>query len=121
MTFSSSLDFVPTSIRGKVEEITGYPQRRSSRNPSWYQIIHPDELLWLRPKMDGARAGSLNISENEYRIVRKDGEVAWVHELVQIVCEGPGHPAKVEGSSTTSPPASGLRLRWRIAKADIGS
>jgi PAS domain S-box-containing protein len=98
MTFSSSLDFVPTSIRGKVEEITGYtPEAISSRNPSWYQIIHPDELLWLRPKMDGARAGSLNISENEYRIVRKDGEVAWVHELVQIVCEGPGHPAKVEG------------------------
>jgi len=98
MTFSSSLDFVPTSIRGKVEEITGYtPEEISSRNPSWYQIIHPDELLWLRPKMDGARAGSLNISENEYRIVRKDGEVAWVHELVQIVCEGPGHPAKVEG------------------------
>ncbi|KUK97032.1 MAG: PAS domain S-box protein [Methanothrix sp.] len=98
ITFSSSLDFVPTSIRGKVEEITGYTKEEiSSCNPSWGQIIHPDEFLWLRPKMDGARAGSLNISENEYRIVRKDGEVAWVHELVQIVCEGPGHSAKVEG------------------------
>jgi PAS domain S-box-containing protein len=98
MTFSSSADFVPTSISGKVEEITGYTEEEiSSCNPSWYQIIHPDDLLRLEPEIEKARIGSLRISENEYRIVRKDGEVTWVHELVQSVRAGPKAPIRVEG------------------------
>ncbi|HOO52875.1 MAG TPA: PAS domain S-box protein [Methanothrix sp.] len=101
MAFTSSLDsfdFVPTSLLGDVEEISGYTKEEiSSSNPRWDQIIHPDDFSRLRLEVEKARSASAHISENEFRIVRKDGEIAWVHELVQTTCEGPGAPVKVEG------------------------
>jgi PAS domain S-box-containing protein len=101
MAFTSSLDsfdFVPTSLLGDVEEISGYTKEEiSSCNPRWDQIIHPDDFSRLRLEVEKARSASAHISENEFRIVRKDGEIAWVHELVQTTCEGPGAPVKVEG------------------------
>jgi PAS domain S-box-containing protein len=98
MTFRSIAGDVPTLIRGKVEEITGYSKEELiSGNPRWEEIIHPDDIPRLRREMEKARSASAHISENEFRIVRKDGEVAWIYELVQTVCEGPGIPIKVEG------------------------
>ncbi|HII06975.1 MAG TPA: PAS domain S-box protein [Methanotrichaceae archaeon] len=98
MSFTSSLDFVPTSIRGNVEEISGYTEEEIfSCDPRWDQIIHPDDFPRLRREIETARSASAHISENEYRIVRKGGGVRWVHELVQTICEVPGVPVKVEG------------------------
>jgi PAS domain S-box-containing protein len=98
MTFRSIAGSVPTLILGNVEEITGYSKEELiSGSPRWDQIIHPDDVPRLRQEMEKARSASAHISENEYRIVRKDGEVSWVHELVQTTCEGPGSPVKVEG------------------------
>jgi len=98
IAFTSTLDFVPTSINGNVEEITGYTEEEIfSCDPRWDQIIHPDDFARMSQEIKIARCSSAHISENEYRIIRKDGDVRWVHELVQTVCEVPGAPVKVEG------------------------
>ncbi len=96
-TFSSTMDFVPSSISGSVEKITGYTKEDLfSGSIRWDQLIHPDDISRLKREMEKARSASAHISENEYRIVRKDGEVAWIHELVQTVGAGPKAPVKVE-------------------------
>jgi PAS domain S-box-containing protein len=98
MAFTSTIDFVPTSICGDVEEITGYTEEEIiSCDPRWDQIIHPDDLARLKPEIKVAGSARTHVSENEYRIIRKDGDVRWIHELVQIVCKAPGFPHKIEG------------------------
>jgi PAS domain S-box-containing protein len=95
---SSTLVFAPNSISGDVEGISGYTgEEISSRDPGWDQIIHPNDLPCLMREVEIARSAFAHISETEYRIIRKDGEIRWVHELVQTICEAPGYPIKVEG------------------------
>ena len=56
MTFSGILGPIPTSIRGKVEEINGYSEDELvSGNPSWQEIIHPDDLSRLKLEVEKAR------------------------------------------------------------------
>jgi len=64
---------------GAYEEITGYTSKQAENFKSWSEIIHPDdqdiaesEALQMYDK-----AGYRN--ELEYRIIRKDGEIRWVH------------------------------------------
>jgi len=95
---SSTLEFAPNSISGDVEGISGYTEEEiSSCDPRWDQIIHPDDLPCLMREVEIARSALTHVSETEYRIIRKDGEIRWVHELVQTICEAPGSPLKAEG------------------------
>ncbi|NIO21682.1 MAG: PAS domain-containing protein, partial [Candidatus Aenigmarchaeota archaeon] len=36
--------------------------------------------------------------EREYRIIRKDRQIRWVHELIQNVCDNSGKPNLVQGA-----------------------
>jgi signal transduction histidine kinase len=37
-------------------------------------------------------------ARREYRILRKDGQIRWVHELIQNICDDSGQPSLVQGA-----------------------
>ncbi len=100
IAFQGRMDFTPIFFHGAVEEITGYTEREFlNGKPRWDQTIHPEDLPALLTE-DEKRLHSIPgySYEREYRIVRKDGAVRWVHEVIQNVCDDSGKPAVLQGA-----------------------
>jgi len=99
IVFQGHMNFVPVFFHGAVERITGY---RGSEfiagKPRWDQVIHTDDLSEISKIGDELRTAPGYSREREYRIIRKDGQVRWVHELIQNVCDSSGKPCLVEGA-----------------------
>ncbi len=100
IAFRGKLDFTPIFFHGAAEEITGYTEREFlNGEPRWDQTIHPEDLAVLSTE-DEKRLHSIPhyAYEREYRIVRKDGAVRWVHEVIQNICDDSGKPATLQGA-----------------------
>jgi PAS domain S-box-containing protein/putative nucleotidyltransferase with HDIG domain len=95
IAFRGDMEFVPYFFHGAVEAITGYTQEEFVAGvPRWDQIIHPDDL----PGYLSQLLGRPNFTtDREYRIVRKDDQVRWVRELIQVVYGEPGELRYVDG------------------------
>lgn len=66
-------------IAGSFREITGYGPEQGATREKWLEIVHPDDL----PRVE-AEARRLHVEpgyddEVEYRIIRRDGQIRWVH------------------------------------------
>ena len=85
-------------VHGAVEEITGYPKEKYLKSDDLSWLVHPDDLPGLRDQIAKSRSISNYSAEREYRIIRKDGEIRWVHEMVQNICDESGTPIEVEGT-----------------------
>ena len=99
IAYRGTTDFTPVFFHGAVEEITGYSEKDFiSGTPTWDKIIFPDDL----PKAleDGRKMCTIpNYSyKREYRIIRKDGRIKWVYEIVHNTCDSSGIPDFVEGA-----------------------
>jgi PAS domain S-box-containing protein len=100
IAYRSGMDFVPLFFHGSVEEITGYTEGEFLEGkPRWDQVIHPEDSSKLfTENKERLHAVPHYSYEREYRIVRKDGMIRWVHEVIQNVCDDSGNPAMVEGA-----------------------
>ncbi|MDD5347885.1 MAG: PAS domain S-box protein [Candidatus Omnitrophica bacterium] len=98
IAYRGKMDFTPVFLRGKVKDITGYDTgdfvRRKLR---WVRIIHPDDAGRLRDSFEKIRSIPDFSCEREYRIIRKDRTIAWLHEHVRNICDKDGRPGFVEG------------------------
>jgi diguanylate cyclase (GGDEF)-like protein/PAS domain S-box-containing protein len=81
----------------EVEAITGYTAEEFIADPEmWVKVLHPD---------DRTRALAENVRHNEtgerysleYRIIRKDGQVVWVHDEARMVRDERGNPRYSHG------------------------
>ena len=100
IAFRGNMNFTPIFFHGAVEEISGYTEREFiDGEPRWDQVIHPEDLPELFTE-DEERLRSIPrySYDREYRIVRKDGAVRWVHENIQNICDDSGKPAVVQGA-----------------------
>lgn len=99
IAFRSDLNFVAMFIHGAVEEITGYTESEFTiGQPSWDQIIHPDDFPIFFENAEETRTIADYSVEHEYRIIRKDGAYRWVLETIQNVCDEMGEPTYVQGT-----------------------
>ncbi len=76
-------------ISPQYEGLTGYtPERRMNEPGLWASILHPDdrERVLKESERTNATGDPFDI---DYRIVRADGRVIWVHDHAFLV-EGPG-------------------------------
>ncbi|MDO8874337.1 MAG: response regulator [Methanoregula sp.] len=87
-------DFSPVFFHGAVEQITGYSETElKAGTPLWNEIVHPDDLSAFTRQNENIRSIPAGSSEREYRIIKKDGQTRWVHELIQH------NPGTTEGAS----------------------
>jgi len=90
--------FIPIFFHGAVKEITGYSEEElTAGNPRWEQIVHKDDLPMVLHDFEKSCKNKRCVCEREYRIVRKDGEIRWVEEIVQNVCDSPGKTSLIQG------------------------
>jgi PAS domain S-box-containing protein len=99
IAYRATLDWIPEFIHGSVELITGYTEEEFvSGKPRWDEIIHPEDLEYF------TRTGQSLISDpqcaldRKYRIIKKNGEIRWIHELSGNVCDDSGVPKWAQGS-----------------------
>ncbi|MBW2458810.1 MAG: PAS domain S-box protein [Deltaproteobacteria bacterium] len=90
IAYRARMDFTPEFFKGAVEHITGYTEAELlAGTPRWDQVIHPDDLPGLfnddEKRLHRPAAHSF---ERAYRIVRKDGEVRWLREVVGNIVRG---------------------------------
>ncbi|KKL16840.1 hypothetical protein LCGC14_2491540, partial [marine sediment metagenome] len=99
IAFRGHLNFIPIFFHGSVEEITGYTENELlSGNPSWDKVVYEDDLHLLQDSIENLRTVPDFSVEREYRIVRKDGELRWLFESIQNICDDSMTPQYVQGA-----------------------
>ena len=64
---------------GSYEELTGYPSEKFQTGQDWLSIVHPEDRKRIRKIMDELYSKEGYCGEIEYRIIRKNGEIVWIH------------------------------------------
>ncbi|MBN2018175.1 MAG: PAS domain S-box protein [Candidatus Cloacimonetes bacterium] len=86
IAFRSFLNGIPIYFHGAVKEITGYTEAEFINGyPRWEEIIYQDDQERLARSHDQKILSDGFDIEREYRIVRKDGKIAWVHDYIQTI------------------------------------
>lgn len=99
IAFQSSLDFVPHFFYGNVEAITGYRSEDFlAGGLRWDQIIHPEDLHHVYEIASKVQFVPGLTADREYRILRKDGQIRWVHEVIRNLSDASGKPVLVQGA-----------------------
>jgi PAS domain S-box-containing protein len=99
IAFQGCLDFVPIFFHGAVQPITGYTEQEfTAGQPRWDQVIHPEDLPMVLETGAPLYTTPDWATEREYRIIRKDGQIRWVHELIRNTCDDSGAPHLVQGA-----------------------
>lgn len=64
---------------GAFPEITGYPLEQAKTFERWIEIVHPEDRDRVRAEGDLLYTQPGYKRELEYRIIRKDGTIRWIH------------------------------------------
>jgi len=80
------------------------------------QRIHPEDRLRMSALLAAPLANTP--FENEYRIVRPNGEVRWVNERGQTICDAEGKPACVIGAALDITERHATEDALRASKAE---
>lgn len=86
-----------TYVSPQIEELYGYPVAQWLEDPKlWARAVHPDdlELVTSCERMARERGEPFEL---EYRIVRTDGTVRWVLDLMNTVRDADGKPLFEQG------------------------
>jgi len=76
---------------GAIEQITGYSMDEVMAWGCWMEIVHPDDLQQVRSRLLALAPGES--SSDEFRIIRKDGEIRWILEVSR--CEQGKSPGEL--------------------------
>ena len=95
--FQLDNDFVPVSIHGPVEEMTGYRREDIiSGKVDLMELIVPEDQPLIFKKRDKLKSNPKFVIENEFRIRKKNGEIKWVREITQEISSRPENSGKYQ-------------------------
>ncbi|MDH4225381.1 MAG: PAS domain S-box protein, partial [Deltaproteobacteria bacterium] len=68
----------------QAEELLGFPRREWLKQNFRQNHIHPEDLPWVSDKIHrgAARGGNFEL---EYRMIRRDGQVVWLRDVIHVV------------------------------------
>jgi len=91
-------NFKPVFLHGAIEALTGYTEEDFTRgNLWWVEIVHPDDLSIYLAGMDKLKLIPGYRGEKEYRIIKKDGLICWLHEVYWNICDITGQSLFAQG------------------------
>jgi len=80
------------------EQLWGVPAERLYENPRlWVEMTHPEDRLNVQQAFEDWVAGRANTYNIEYRILRHDGELRWMHDRGIVIGYNDGRPYKLAG------------------------
>jgi diguanylate cyclase (GGDEF)-like protein/PAS domain S-box-containing protein len=82
------------------EKLYGYPVAELLDKPQlWFDAVHEDDHAAFAEKLHAVNADHPDC-ESEFRIVRPDGEVRWLHCRAHLVADAAGRPLRLDGVTT---------------------
>jgi PAS domain S-box-containing protein len=91
-------NFVPLSIQGPVEEITGYRKEEVlSGKIEFIEIIVPEDQPLILENRKKLKSNSKLVFEDEFRIRTKNGDIRWVREITRSIRDRSGGPGNFQG------------------------
>jgi two-component system NtrC family sensor kinase len=83
----------------------------------WFQTVHPDDRKRVGACLPEILAkGVLDI---EYRIVRPDGEVRWIHDHIHAIFDEQGKPVSLNGLGTDITQSREAETRLKKSHAEL--
>jgi len=80
-----------------IKDLTGYSKAEFGEGKiTWTGIMHPEDLPGAKGAIKAALKGDKTY-EREYRIITKDGDIKWILELSQIICDQDGKIQSISG------------------------
>lgn len=89
--------FVPTWVSPNVEAIVGYPLDEALSPQWWESHVHPDDKAHL---LERGTILAADGAVSEYRFLKGDGEVMWVHDELRVLRDELGNPTELVGAWT---------------------
>lgn len=84
-------------ISPRIEHLTGYTDEEWTSDADFFEsVLHPDDRRRVRATFEEARE-QLKPAVCEYRIVCRDGSIAWVHDEAAIAYDEEGEPLYIQG------------------------
>lgn len=79
---------------------------------AWEKTVHPEDLEKTKLKVDEALEGKSEL-DNDFRIIKKDGSIAYIHAEAKVFWDDSGKPIRMIGANTdvTSLKRKDKRLR----------
>lgn len=86
-------------LNNSFEKYYGFPVSEFIKNPNlWFEIIHPeDKEIALQSSQNLISKGK---AECEYRVIRPDGKIIWLHDRKSVVFDSEGNPIQMGGVAT---------------------
>jgi PAS domain S-box-containing protein len=98
IAFRSDLNFKPYFFHGNVKAITGFDEHDFlTGSMNWRKAVHPGDFRRILDETRMINSQPDFYCENEYRIIRKDGDVRWVRQHLRNISDENGKPVVVEG------------------------
>jgi len=97
VVYKGYVDCTVDFIDEKVEELTNYPRSEfDTRRMKWNDILVAEDYQQFKAAfMRGLKESGSYV--REYRIRRKDGEVIWIQDRGQIICDQDGQVEYISG------------------------
>ncbi|MCK9375610.1 MAG: response regulator [Syntrophobacterales bacterium] len=90
VVFKGYKDWSADFIDNKIEALTGYPKADfDSRRLKWLDLVVREDVEQMRQALVAALIGDKSYIR-EYRIRHKNGQVLWVQEGSQVICNAQG-------------------------------
>jgi diguanylate cyclase (GGDEF)-like protein/PAS domain S-box-containing protein len=94
----SPVSFEALYINPAAEKIYGRPLSAFFNNPKlWFEAIHEEDRLKVETTYHNVL--EKGCCEIDYRIVRPDGEIRWLSDRSQVICDDRGLPIRIDGIS----------------------
>ncbi len=98
IAYHGDMEWTPIFFHGAVEEITGYTEDDFiTKKVTLDGVIHPDDWHHVLECDRKLHAISGYSEERFYRIIRKDGEIRWIRDIIENIRNGSGSYSLVQG------------------------
>lgn len=94
MYFAVAEDGTVTSVNRFGADYLGYSKEALIGEPFW-TLIHAEDVSFAREQIGGAFGDRPIESELEFRMVRQDQSVLWIHERIRLLPKTPSAPAEL--------------------------